>query len=736
MESGSSRAARRSAMLAQHLAHQQPLPSPSQLETAQCLSYVSPKEAAGSPSFNPRQLQKLLDAHNMETRAEMYELFKDNKVFWPNKDAKIGGQLYTAMDYNTTKEDQRNATFDRILFLRDRGHFKGWLTSDDPREIGKKVAMHEALGVYDHSIGVKLGVHIHLWSAAMFEAVSIYDHSMGIKLGVHIHLWGGAVKYLGTKRHHDKWLKRTEDYDVAGCFALTELGHGSNVRGIETEATYDAGAQEFVINTPCETAQKYWIGGAAQASGQHANMTVCFAQLHIEGKNQGVHAFVVPLRDKQGQPMPGIRIADCGHKIGLNGVDNGRIWFDHVRISREALLNRVADVSPEGKYESAIKDPDQRFAALMAPLTSGRVTIAISAINQCKIGLATALRYSLSRRAFALKPDAPEELLLDYPSHQRRLLPLLAKTYAMNFANNSMKLLYIRRQPSDAKVIHVQSSGYKAMFSWHMLRTLQECREACGGMGIASNNRIGQLKAEHDVMSTFEGDNNVLMQQVSKAMLGDYFAAKKARKPIVGLGMEHVNGPRPQIPASLGSSQLRDPELQLLLFQLRERDLLERLAGDISQRLGRGTAMVDAFNESYQLATDLGKAHAEREVLETCSAIVKAQRPGPLKDVLENLRTLYALVTVDEDAVFLRYAYIMADQAQAVHREVAALCNDVRPHTYGLVEAFGLPPHMLGPIAFDWVDYNSWHNTREAAVSEQRHRAKNVNGQSVAAYAS
>eukprot|EP00850_Spirogloea_muscicola_P002206 SM000008S22295 [mRNA] locus=s8:979861:985310:+ [translate_table: standard] len=707
MESGSSRAARRSAMLAQHLAQQQRSPSPSsQLEVAQCLNYVSPEEAAGSPSFDPRQLQKLLDAHNMETRAEMYELFKDNKVFWPNKDAKIGGQLYTAMDYNTSKEDQRNATFDRILFLRDRGHFKGWLTSDDPKEIGKKVAMHEALGVYDHSIGVKLGEWLTnddhdavLRKAAMFEAVSVYDHSMGIKLGVHIHLWGGAVKYLGTKRHHDKWLKRTEDYDV---------------RGIETEATYDTGTQEFV----------------------HANMTVCFAQLHIEGKNQGVHAFVVPLRDNQGQPMPGIRIADCGHKIGLNGVDNGRIWFDHVRIPREALLNRVADVSPVGKYESAIKDPDQRFAALMAPLTSGRVTIAISAINQCKIGLATALRYSLSRRAFALKPDAPEELLLDYPSHQRRLLPLLAKTYAMNFANNSMKLLYIRRQPSDAKVIHVQSSGYKAMFSWHMLRTLQECREACGGMGIASNNRIGQLKAEHDVMSTFEGDNNVLMQQVSKAMLGDYFVAKKARKPIAGLGMEHMNGPRPQIPASLGSSQLRDPELQLVLFQLRERDLLERLAGDISQRLGRGTAMVDAFNESYQLATDLGKAHAEREVLEACSAVVKAQRPGPLKDVLENLRTLYALVTVDEDAVFLRYAYIMADQAQAVHREVAALCNDVRPHTFGLVEAFGLPPHMLGPIAFDWVDYNSWHNTREAAASEQRHMAKNVNGHSVAAYAS
>lgn len=45
-----------------------------------------------------------------------------------------------------------------------------------------------------------------------------------------------------------------------------------------------------------------------------------------------------------------------------------------------------------------------------------------------QIGLAIAIRYSLSRRAFSITPNGPEVLLLDYPSHQRRLLPLLAKT--------------------------------------------------------------------------------------------------------------------------------------------------------------------------------------------------------------------------------------------------------------------------------------------------------------------
>jgi acyl-CoA oxidase len=94
------------------------------------------------------------------------------------------------------------------------------------------------------------------------------------------------------------------------------------VRGIETVTTFDPSTEEFVINTPCESAQKYWIGGAAQ----HATYTIVFSQLLINGKNEGVHAFVCPLRDEYGRVCPGIRIADCGHKIGLNGVDNGRIW--------------------------------------------------------------------------------------------------------------------------------------------------------------------------------------------------------------------------------------------------------------------------------------------------------------------------------------------------------------------------------------------------------------------------
>jgi acyl-CoA oxidase len=54
---------------------------------------------------------------------------------------------------------------------------------------------------------------------------------------------------------------------------LTELGHGSNAKGILTTAHYDKQTQEFIINTPCDEAMKFWIGGAAKTS----NISVIFA---------------------------------------------------------------------------------------------------------------------------------------------------------------------------------------------------------------------------------------------------------------------------------------------------------------------------------------------------------------------------------------------------------------------------------------------------------------------------
>uniref|UniRef100_A0A2K1WRX5 Acyl-coenzyme A oxidase n=1 Tax=Populus trichocarpa TaxID=3694 RepID=A0A2K1WRX5_POPTR len=676
-ESSINRASRRTRILNNHLV-QSPSDPTSCLRSNSCLSYTPPEETE-SLDFDTKEMRKILDLHNLEDRDWLFGVIKQGKVF---NGKERGGRLFVLPEYNQTMEQQREMTMKRIEYLFERGVFDGWL--------------------------MKKGVEAELKKLAFLDVIQNFDQSLAVMLGVHFFLWGGAIQFMGTKRHHDKWLRDTETFGLKGCFSMTELGHGSNVRGIETVTTYDLKTGEFVINTPCESAQKYWIGGAAN----HATHTIVFSQLNIDGVNQGVHAFIAQIRDADGNICPNIRIAECGHKIGLNGVDNGRIWFDNLRIPRENLLNSVADVSPDGQYLSAIKDPDQRFAAFLAPLTSGRVTIATSAVFSSKVGLATAIRYSLGRRAFSVTPNGPEVLLLDYPSHQRRLLPLLAKSYAMTFGGNYLKMIYVNRTPGSAKTLHVVSSAFKAIFTWHNMRTLQECREACGGQGLKTENKIGHLKGEFDVQSTFEGDNNVLMQQVSKALLSEYAAAKKKNKPFKGLGLEHMNGPVPVIPSNLTSSTLRSSQFQMNAFCLRERDLLNRFAAEVSLYQSKGESKEHAFILSYQLAEDLGRAFSDRAILQTFIDAEANVSAGSLKNVLGLLRSMYALICLEEDAAFLRYGYLSTDNAAAVRKEVTKLCGELRPHALALVSSLGIPDAFLGPIAFNWIDANSWSSVK------------------------
>ena len=189
-------------------------------------------------------------------------------------------------------------------------------------------------------------------SIAAFETLAFGDLSVLVKVGVQFGLFGGAILQLGTKRHHDALLADLITGRLMGCFAMTETGHGSNVQALGTTATYDAATQEFVIHTPDDLSRKDYIGNAAR----HADVAVVFAQLEINGSSEGVHAFVVPLRE-DGAVLPGVRIEDDGPKMGLNGVDNGRIWFDRVRVPRDALLNQFADVTAEGALRVGHREP-------------------------------------------------------------------------------------------------------------------------------------------------------------------------------------------------------------------------------------------------------------------------------------------------------------------------------------------------------------------------------------------
>ncbi|GAA4546528.1 acyl-CoA dehydrogenase family protein [Amycolatopsis samaneae] len=540
-------------------------------------------------------------------------------------------------------------------------------------------------------------------SVTSFEMLGFGDLSLMVKAGVQWGLFGGAVQLLGTARHHERYLRRIKDLELLGCFAMTERGHGSDVQHLRTTATYDAATGEFVVHSPDADAAKEYIGNAAR----DGELAVVFAQLVTGGESRGVHAFLVPIR-VGGTTAPGVSIEDCGVKAGLNGVDNGRLRFDHVRVPREALLNRFGDVAPDGTYSSPIESDGRRFFTMLGTLIRGRVSVAGSAGNAAKRALALAVRYGDTRRQFA-KPDGEEVAILDYLGHQRKLLPALAASYALHFAQEEL-VSKLHDIPADApdeeqRELESRAAGLKAVATWHATSTIQTAREACGGAGYLAENMLPALKADTDVFTTFEGDNTVLLQLVAKGLLTSYkefFAdlsplatARFVAEQLVDAVLERsvTRKVLERLTESADAEVLFDRDWQLRMFEDREEHVLDGVA----QRLRRaGSDPFDAFNSAQDHVLRAGRVHVDHLVLQAFVSALSRCPDADARALLERVCDLYALSTLEADrAWFLEHGRLTAARAKALTAAVNSLCLALRPHARTLVDAFAVPEQFL-----------------------------------------
>ncbi len=528
----------------------------------------------------------------------------------------------------------------------------------------------------------------------IFETLGFHDLSLVIKFGVQFGLFGGSVYWLGTKKHHDRYQTDIGSLKLAGCFAMTETGHGSNVRDLETTASYDIDSGEFVIHTPHYGAGKEYIGNAL-----HGRMATVFAQLETRGEGHGVHAFLVPLRDDAGNELPGITVKDCGYKLGLNGVDNGRIWFDQVRVPRENLLDRFGSVDEQGNYSSPIESRSRRFFTMLGTLVGGRVGVPRAGLSAAKKGLTIAIKHALKRRQFGPEKQ-PETLLLDYPMHQRRLIPLLARVYGMHFGLQYLTRRFANRSDEDIREIEMLAAGLKSWSTWQTTAILQECREACGGKGYLWENCFADLKADTDIFTTFEGDNSILMQLVSKGLLTEYKREFNDMNPVklvkylvgeVSFAVEERLGAR-----STNEEHLRDDEYHLDTLRHRERHLLKSLAKRLRAYIKSGMDAYDAAIRCQTHLLALGRAYSERVVLEQFVLALKACEDPGLQRVLDMLCDLFALHLIEEHkAWYLEHEYMSAKKSRAIRKTIDRLCLKLRPEVSALVDAFGIPDHLL-----------------------------------------
>ena len=533
---------------------------------------------------------------------------------------------------------------------------------------------------------------------AAFQMLGHGDLSLLVKAGVQWGLFGGALQALGTQRHHDRYLRDMMDGTLLGCFAMTETGHGSDVQHLRTTATYDADTGEFVVHTPEPGARKDYIGGAAR----DATMAAVFAQLVTRGETHGVHCFLVPIRTADGDAQPGVTISDCGVKAGLNGVDNGRLVFDSVRVPREALLNRYADVSPDGTYSSDITNETRRFFTMLGTLVRGRISVAGGAASAAEKALTLATRYGATRRQFSNPATGEEVVVLDYLVHQRKLLPAIATSYALHFAQNDLVGQMHELQKPGAvpdeerqRDLETRAAGIKAIGTWHATRTIQMCREACGGAGYLAENLLPALKADTDVFTTFEGDNTVLLQLVAKTLLSDY-GRRVGRLGLpgkvrfgAGLVADRVlerSGAR----SVLNRGDVRSARYQRRLLAEREEHLIASAAQRMRKALAPGADQFAIFNGAQDHLLAAARAHVDRIVFDAFAAV--ADRHPLLGRVL----ALHGLSTIEADrAWFVEHGYLTAGRTKTVASAINALCGELRPHARELVDAFGIPENWL-----------------------------------------
>ncbi|KAG1055545.1 hypothetical protein G6F43_002500 [Rhizopus delemar] len=539
------------------------------------------------------------------------------------------------------------------------------------------------------------------------EIVSLIDPGFWTRFGVHYGLFVGALQSNATSGQLGYWFEKgaLSLNKFIGCFAMTELGHGSNVPGLETTATFDEASDQFVIHTPTLTATKWWIGGAAH-SATHAAV---FAQLIVKGKRYGTKCFVVPLRDpKTYNLLPGVNIGDIGKKMGRDGIDNGWIQFTHVRIPRGYMLQKHTKVSRTGD----VKEPKLQQLTYGA-LLQGRVTMVADSGHVSKKALTIAIRYAAVRRQFASSnANGVETKLLDYPIHQRRLMPLLAQTFAMLFTGTEMTAMYnymmsrldsAKEGDKDLdeviemlKETHSTSAGLKAFCTWNCLSTIEACRQACGGHGYSAYTGLASMYQDFAVQCTWEGDNTILTLQLGRYLISSYREALKGKKLSPGVG--YLNNLHNLIGRRCKVSNLDD----ILSFdviaegwQVVCAHVVKNAGSEFEECLKRGLNVDDAYEQCSQSRLYAAKLHSFNYLFNRFADAVR-KLSGNLYAVLKTVCLLYGLYTIEENAgAFLQYEYFTPAQIEFVRMSVNDLCRQVRDQAIPLVDSFNLSDYAI-----------------------------------------
>ncbi|KAF9432516.1 acyl-coenzyme A oxidase [Entomortierella beljakovae] len=527
-----------------------------------------------------------------------------------------------------------------------------------------------------------------------------------------------VINSQGTDEQIEKWIEPAQKFQIIGCYAQTELGHGSNLSRLETTATFIKETDEWEINSTSFTASKWWIGGL----GVLCTHAVVQARLFIDGHDHGAHVFVVPIRSLEDhKPFPGVEVGDIGPKAynGFNKMDNGYARFNKYRIPRDNMLMRFSKVSREGVFT---KPPH-------AKLSYGSMVLLRSVLIRQMAGYLSrsttvATRYLTVRRQFnnpTSRNDAEnptlETQVINYPMVQNRLFPMIAQSYALFAAGSVMMTMYMNLMTSMSTgninalaEVHAISSALKSYCTTIGAAGTEDCRKLMGGHGFSYFTGISHLFANIVPSNTYEGDNFVLTQQMARYLLKEIKVARTTPDKVTPfskyllLGLNQQAFTRSTCKVAQPEDWLK-PEVQLAAMEHR----CARLAYELSDAVDQGN--VDQSNpktwsdhniECYRIS------HAHAQYILTLWFVQSIQGTNdanndmdhqsekPTIQVLEKLSNLHALHTIQTNlADFVEDGYFSPAQCTSLRAQVKAVVASLADDAIGLVDAFDHPDFVL-----------------------------------------
>lgn len=510
-----------------------------------------------------------------------------------------------------------------------------------------------------------------------------------------------AIRSLGSDEQIAKWSQLGKNFQIITTYAQTELGHGTYLQGLETEATYDPATQEFVIHSPTLTSTKWWPGDL----GRTVTHAVVLAQLICLGARHGMHAFIVPIRSLEDHtPLPGITVGDIGPKMGLEQIDNGFLRLNHVRVPRENMLSRFAEVLPDGTYQR-IGTPQSNYLGMLVTrvqlLKKGMIPLLQKA---CII----ALRYSVIRHQSRLRPSDPEAKILEYQTQQQKLLPQLAVSYAFHFTATSLLEFFhhsysaiLKRDFSLLPELHALSTGMKATFSDLCAQGTEICRRACGGHGYSKLSGLPTLVTQATASCTYEGENTVLYLQVARFLMKNYLQAQVSpgstpQKPLPQSVM-YLATPKPARCSAQTAADFLCPDVYTTAWAYVSARLIRDAAHHTQTLMRSGADQHDAWNQTAVIHLQAAKTHCYFITVKNFKeAMEKLDNEPEIQRVLQRLCDLHALHGIlTNSGDFLHDGFLSGAQVDMARTAFLDLLPLIRKDAILLTDAFDFTDHCL-----------------------------------------